>query len=406
MPLFDYSARDRWGKSVQGQQEAPAESAVLRVLQSRELIVTKISLALTAWGQDSKKIRKRRRQRVTQEDLLFFIQQTAELIEVGVPLIRSLDLIGEQIESQKLFHAVEEIKSDIRAGVTFHEAIGRYPRIFPTLWGFLIEAGETGGNLPLILKRLAQYVESSVALKKKIVSALVYPIFLIGASIVAVLIFMLKIVPVFIKLFAGFNAKLPPFTLAVIGVSNFIQHYIVLIIFAAAGAVYAFKWYGRTPLGRKAIDTMTLRMPLFGPFIKDAVIARLSLNLATLLKNGVNILQCLDIVSRTAGNAVFEGALINAIHDIRQGITLSQSLEKSGLFSSITVSMVLTGEESGRLSYMIEKMSEYYQGRVDTFVARLGELIAPIILLFVGGVIGTLVVAMFLPIFNLGSAIR
>lgn len=406
MPLFEYHARDRLGKMVQGQQDAQAEGFAVRLLQSRDLIVTKIALARTAGGPGTLKKTVHKRKRIRQEDILFFIQQTAELIDVGVPLVRALELVGGQSESGRLYQAIEEIKTDVRAGVTFHEALAKHPKIFPPLWSFLVEAGETAGNLPLLLMRLAKYLEISLNLKRKITSALVYPAILIGGAVVTLLVFLLKIIPIFSKLFASFNAKLPLFTLMVINLSVMTQRYFIFIFALAVLALYAFRRYCETPFGKRNIDGLILNLPLFGGFVRNAIIARMLLNLATLLGNGVNILQSLDIVSRTSGNTVYEIALIGAIQDIRQGRSLSTALDKTALFSPLVVSMILTGEESGRLSYMMEKVSDYYQMRVDLFVARLGEVVGPLVIVIVGGIIGALVIAMFLPIFNLGSAIR
>lgn len=406
MPLFDYHARNVSGKPVQGQQEAPTEALALRLLQSRDLLVTKIALARAAGGPAALKKTVRRRQKIRQEDILFFIQQTAELIEVGVPLVRALELVGGQVESGRLYQVVDQIKSGVRAGLSFHESLAKHPKIFPPLWIFLIEAGETAGNLPLLLKRLVQYLESNLSLRRKITSALVYPAILVFGAIIALVIFLVKIVPIFSKLFDSFDAKLPPFTVMVISLSTIAQRYFLLVVFFGAAVFYALRQYRQTPLGLRQMDAFTLNVPLFGGFVRDAIIARVTLNLATLLTNGVSILQTLDIVSRTAGNVIYETALTGAIQDIRQGRTLSAAFEKTGLFSPLVISMIVTGEESGRLAYMMEKVSAYYQARVDVFAGRLGEIIGPLVIVFVGGVIGVLVVAMFLPIFNLGSAIR
>ena len=407
MPLFVYTARDKLGKMIQGEQDAPTEATLVRLLQGRELIVTMITLSPSALNTTaSRSSRRRRRNRVKAEDLLFFIQQIALLLEVGVPFIRSLELVADQVESQSLFKVLEIVKSDISGGVTFQDAIAKHPKIFPSIWNYLIEAGETGGNLPLVLKRLAQYIEADIGLKKKVVSALVYPAILVIGAIVALLVFMLKLIPVFAHVYESFHSKLPAFTLAVMAVSSFLQRTIIYLAALFAVAIYCLKKYAKTPLGRKTFDAALLNMPLFGGFVRDVIIVRVMITLSALLNSGVNILRSLEICSHVAGNVVFESALTRTIEDIRQGKSFSMALEKSGQFSAMEVGMIMTGEEGGRLSYMVEKVADYYQLNINTFIARLSVLIEPVILVFVGGLIGVIIIAMYLPIFNLGAAIH
>lgn len=407
MPLFVYTARDKSGKLIQGEQDAPTEASLVRVLQGGKLIVTRISPSLAVLNTTASRSRRRRRhRRVKAEDLLFFIQQVALLLEVGVPFIRSLKLVADQVESQTLFKVLEIVKADISGGVTFQDAIAKHPNIFPPIWNFLIEAGEIGGNLPLVLKRLGQYIEADIDLKKKVVSALIYPSFLLAGAVVVLLIFMLKIIPIFAGVYANFNSKLPPFTLAVMGVSSFLRHTIIYLAILVIVGIFFLKRYARTPLGRKTLDTALLNIPLFGAFARDVILVRITITLSALLNSGVNILRSLEICSHVAGNVVYEAALKRIIEDIRQGKSFSSALEKSGQFSSMTVSMIMTGEEGGQLSLMLEKVAGYYQISVDTFVARLSVLIEPIILILIGGIVFIIIIAMYLPIFNLGSAIH
>ncbi len=406
MPLFEYSARDKWGKLVQGRQQAPAEASLMRILQGRDLIVTNITPTHVAPSDSSGKRTIKKHQKVKQEDLLFFIQQSALLLEVGVPFIRTMELVTDQVESETLSKILGTVKTDVRAGQTFQSAISKYPKIFPPLWSFLIEAGEASGNLPLIMKRLGLYIEAVLNLKRKIISALIYPALLMSAALVALLFFMIRIIPIFTKLFDSFQAKLPPFTLAIVGVSTFLQRFFFYLVFLTFLAVVGVRWYVGTPPGRKHLDKTLLNIPLFGAFIRDVIVVRIMINLSTLLKSGVNILQSIDICSRTAGNVIFEAALNGTIEDIRQGKSFSFALERCGLFSPMMVSMIQTGEEGGQLSYMIEKVADYYQVRVDTFIGRLSVLIEPLILIFIGGVVGSIVIAMFLPIINIGRIVR
>lgn len=402
MPLYDFSARDRTGKMTRGQQEATSEATAVRILQSRDLVVTKIMAFRGGQAAGDKRLIPRHRN-VRQEDLLYFITQTAELIDVGVPFIRTLELVGAQGESRTLADVIGVIRSDVRAGKSFRDALIKHPKVFPVLWSHLIEAGEASGNLPVVMKRLGQNIEANLNLKKKLVSAMIYPAVLIAMAVVALLVFMLKVIPFFTVLFKSLNTTLPPYTLAVIRLSDITRQFFPLFIFLAVTGVFFFRRYAATAWGKRSIDQTILNLPIFGDFVRDVVITRVSINLSTLLKSGVNIIQSLELVARAAGNAAFELALMSTITDIRQGKSFSSSLEQSGLFPALTVSMIAVGEESGKLSYMTEKVSGYYQNRVDTFVTRFGTLIEPVILIVIGTLVGSILVAMFLPIFSLGG---
>ncbi len=405
MGSYVYTARDSSGKVVQGTQDAVNEYAAIKILQSHNLIITKI----VETGEQSKEIaakKQKKHRRIKTEDLLFFCRQTAILIEAGIPLLRSVEIIGTQCESLRLEDALKDLALDIKAGSSFKDAIAKNPRVFPSLWPFLIEAGEASGNLPVILYQLASHLEASINLKKKIVSALVYPAVLVFVAIGSILVFLLKIIPIFANLFKKFNAKLPALTQGVIDVSEFIQHYFILIFLMVSGAVYLTHQYVRTPQGKRNADRFVLKIPVVGNMINDSILARVCMNLATLVQSGVNLLESLNIVSRAAGNTLYEDALVATANDVQQGKPFSDSLERQSVFSPIMIHMIKVGEESGRLADMLTRVGKLYEDRVEVFVNRLSTLIEPAIMLIVGSVVGVLVVAMFLPILNLSSAIR
>ena len=407
MPVYIYTARDSGtGNTVHGNQEADSEYAAIRILQSRNLLIFKIASANLDLATATRSHRQKRHKKARSKDLLFFVRQTATLLIAGVPVLRALEIIVSQVDSQSLQEALKSVIEDIKAGSTFRGALSKHPKIFPSLWVFLIEAGETSGNLPMVLNQLADYIEAGTNLKTKIVSAMVYPSVVIGVAIVAVLVFMLKLIPIFSKLFSSFNAKLPPLTLVVISVSEFFQHYILYLALVVGVAAYFLKRYINTPSGSKALDRLMLKIPIFGELVRDIILARISITLSTLTQSGVNLLESIDISSRAAGNSLYESALKNVGHDIQQGKSLSTSLAENALFPPMVVQMVMVGEESGQLPDMIKRVAEYYQLRVDIFVSRLGTLIEPIILVVVGGFVGVLVVAMFLPIFTLSSVVK
>lgn len=406
MPSYFYTARDSKGGIVHGKQEAESEYLAIRVLQSRNLVITDITDANTQFKASQKKKNKKRHKRVKAEDLLFFIRQTSVLLDAGIPLLRSVGVIEAQIESERLYTAILVIKDDMRAGLTFKDALAKHPKVFPGLWAFLIEAGESSGNLPLILHQLADHLEASMNLKKKMTSALIYPTILVSLSLAAVLVFMLKIIPVFAKLFANFNAKLPPLTMAVIATSNFFQRYFVLMVVLTFAGIYLARRYIATPAGRRNADSLLINLPMFGPLIRDSILARISINLSTMVKSGVNLLKSIEICSKVAGNTLYESALENVGQDIQQGRTLSGSLAENELFAPMMVHMIAIGEESGKLPEMLERVAKYYAERVDVFLERLNTLIEPVVLVLVGGLVGILVVSMFLPIFTLSNVIK
>lgn len=409
MPTYIYSARDAaTGNPVQGKQDAENEYAAIRILQGRNLIISKIvPLGATGSVGDVSGHKKRKlHNRVKPADLLFFVRQTAVLLDAGVPLLRTLEVLASQVESLTLQEVLRVVIADIKAGLTFRGAIQKHPSIFPPIWGYLIEAGEAGGLLPLVLSQLAGYVEASISLRKKIVSALIYPSMIILVAIGAIIVFLVVLIPVFSRLFASFNAKLPPLTQALIDASDGLRHYGLYILAALGIAGYFLRNYLRTPDGIKKKDRFLLRLPIFSSLVKDSILVRIALNLSALIQSGVNLLQSLEISAKVSGNYIYENALRNVMHDIQQGKSLSAAISENGVFPSMVTHMIMIGEESGQLAPMIRKVADYYQERIDIFVGRLSVMIEPIIVLVVGGIVGLLVVAMFLPIISLSQVIH
>ena len=405
MTLYLYTARDANGKMIQGTQDAGSEFAAIKILQNKNLLITKIvDAAQASQAAKSKVIKKHRRAKT--DDLLFFCRQLAILLEAGIPLLRSLEILVSQVQSIQLTTALENLKADIKAGSSFKDAVAKNPKVFPSLWAYLIEAGETSGNLPLVLTQLANHLETSLNLKKKMISALVYPAILVCVSIGAVLVFLLKIIPVFERLFKSFHAELPALTQGVIDLSQFFQHYFVFVAAGVAAVVYFGKRYIATSDGRRNADRLVLKLPAFGGFIRDGIVARITTNLATLVQSGVNLLESLHITSRAAGNTVFEEALSITANDVQQGKTLAASLDQHNLFSPIVINMIAIGEESGKLADMLTRVAKQYDEKVDVFISRLSTIIEPIVMVIVGGVVGVLVVAMFLPIMSLSQTIH
>ncbi len=405
MPIYTYTARNQDGKTEQGTQEASSEDWAVVLLQNKGLYVTKIANVSTT-GKTKSLVNRSRHKRINSEDLLFFIGQTANLLAVGIPFVRTLEVIADQTESTELLKVIREMLSNVKGGSTFKDAMARHPKVFPFYWSFLVEAGELSGTLPQVMTQLAKNLEANENLKKKIASALVYPSVLITASTAAIIFFMIFIVPIFSNLFKTFNAELPPLTLMVVRTSNFIKAYFLFLAGALFGAGFFFRKYLKTENGRKKVDTFLLSSPVLGAVISEIVHARICIILSLLIRSGLSFLKSLEITANVSGNQLFETALNTTRLDIQQGKTLSTSLGENNIFSPMFVNLVKIGEESGKLPEMIEKASEYFASRVAIFAERIGILIEPIVMILVGGVIGLIAVSLFMPIIKLSSVIK
>ena len=405
MPLFFYKAWDTNGQLIRGDQEAATEAGAVALIQSRGLHITEISGAAGAKPRTRQKQRRRHR-KIRNEEVLFFVAQAANLLHVGIPLIRSIEVIADQTDSQSLHDILHEMISNIKAGSTFKDAVARHPKVFPEFWSYLVEAGEISGTLPQILSQLAKNLEANENLKKKIASALIYPSVLITASIAAIIVFIIFVIPIFAKLFKSFHAELPPLTAFILNLSKVMQSYFLLIAAGLALAVYLVKLYIETPTGRMVFHMMLLNLPVVGAPIREILHARVCIILAMLLRSGINFLRCIEVAASVSGNVIFENALNATKPDIQQGHTLSQALSRDPIFSPMLINLVKIGEESGKLPEMVDKSAEYFQSRVDVFATRVGVLIEPVVMVLVGGLIGVIVIAMFMPILRISSVVH
>ncbi len=404
MPGYIFTARDSSGKFVSGNQDAPSESAAASILQGKGLYVTHLMDAMTVVKAGSK--RRRLKKGLKTEDLLFFISQTATLLTVGIPFVRVLGIISELTDSQKMYDVIQELSANIRSGATFKDAISRHPKIFPAYWAFLVEAGEAVGSLPKVLTQLAKNIEDAENLKKKLITAMVYPTILTLAALGVIIFFMMFIVPIFSKLFNTFHGELPLMTKIVIRGSEFLNTNALLILACIVGIVYGIRKYIRSPKGLQGFHVLLLNIPLFGGVIRDVIHVRIGITLSMLLRSGLNFLKSLEITSNVTGNYIFETAISQVRLDVQQGKTFSAALSEQAIFSPMFVNLVRVGEEGGKLPEMIEKSSDYFSQRVDTFAARIGILIEPLVMIFVGGVIGVIGLSIFLPIIRLTSVVH
>jgi len=402
MAKFKYSARDKDGKLVYGTCDAGDQEDAVISLQSKGLII--VSIDVTKQKILSMAGTRKFKKGFKTEDLAFFCRQMATLLNAGVTLLRTLSILLREVSSKPLYDAIDKIRTDVEEGYSLHDAMARHPRIFQPLWVSMVESGETSGQLPSTFDHLALYLERSSAVMRKVKSAMIYPIILLSVCTTAILIFTLKIIPMFGNIYKGFNIQMPALTLGVMEFSRFMQRYIFFIILILASIFFVIRnLVNKTVAGRIMFDSFKLKMPLMGILVQSSIIERFAHGLATLIKSGIPILKSLDIIGKSCGNKLYEDAIAAIREDVRSGKAMSGLLESSGLFPSIVVQMVSVGEETGRLSEMLERVADYYHQRMDTMVDRLTAAFEPLLLIFMGVTVGTLVVAMYLPIFKIAT---
>ncbi|HNX80683.1 MAG TPA: type II secretion system F family protein [Candidatus Omnitrophota bacterium] len=404
MAKFFYTARDSAGKKITSYEESNNQDEVLSRLQSRGLIVLDItsehdSQVISNMPQSAARARKFH-SGVSDDDLVLFCRQLATLLGAGVTILKCLDIIAKQVSSRKLLNVLIQLQKNMEAGLSLHEAMAKHP-VFPELWVNLVESGEASGNLAIVLNRLATYLERNAEFKKKIVSALIYPFILFFAGTGALLFLTLKIIPTFAELFKGFNLKLPFLTQILVNMSGFLSKYFIVILIGIVVTVFLFRKFINTKEGRRRYELFLLNLPMLGEFFRALAVEKFSSGMSTLIESGVPILYSLEITEHSVGNSLMAEAIRNIKDEVRNGKTLSAPMEASGFFEPMVVQMVGIGEEIGELSQMFKKINSFYQDYVETFLVRFTAMFEPVMLIFMGGVIGIMVVGMFLPIFQL-----
>ena len=345
------------------------------------------------------------KKKVKQRAIAIFTRQLATMIDAGLPLVQSLEILASQQDNKVFRNIIREIREDVESGSTFAGALKKHPSTFNELYTNLVVAGEEGGILDNILTRLANYIEKAEALKKKIKSALVYPSVIVGVAIIVVMILMIFVIPVFETMFRSAGQTLPLPTLIVVTLSKLIKKYIIIVIPALILIGFLLKKYYQTENGKTLIDRLLLKLPVFGPLFQKVSVARFSRTLGTLVSSGVPILDGLTIVSKTAGNKTIENAILNARTSIREGETIAEPLGRSGVFPPMVIQMVSVGESTGALDSMLSKIADFYEEEVDVAVGNLTSLLEPFLMIFLGVVIGGVVISMYLPIFQMASAV-
>jgi type IV pilus assembly protein PilC len=330
-----------------------------------------------------------------------FTRQFSVMLDAGLPLVQCLEAIGESHGNLAFRNALEEIRIEVEGGSTLAGAMGKHPKVFDSLYTNMIAAGETGGILDTILQRLAMFIEKIVKLKRALRSAMIYPCIILSIAVIVVTIILWKVIPVFRTLYEGFNVQLPLPTRIVIGVSNFVNSFAIFIIIAAGLAVFGLRSYYKTEKGRYTIDRLLLRIPVLGDIFRKIGVARFTRTLATLLSSGVSILEALDITANTAGNAILEETIRKIRRNIEEGKTINEPMKESKFFPSMVTQMVSVGESTGELDTMLVKVADYYEEEVDVVVANLLVILEPILLVFLGVIVGGIVISMYLPLFKL-----
>ena len=401
MPVFAWEGRTRQGTLKKGVIEAASEAAAMMQLRGQSIIPVSVK-AKAARG-----INLSLRRGVKTRDLVVFTRQFATMIDAGLPLVQCLDIQAEQQTNKNFGEALSRVKSDVEQGSTFADSLGRHPRIFDDLYVNLVTAGEVGGVLDTILNRLATYLEKADNLKRKVKSAMVYPVTVLVVAIGVLVLLLVKVIPVFEKMFKDFGGALPGPTQMVINISHTVQHYLPYMMVAGFGLAIAYSQARkRFPRFRYRTDAAYLKTPVFGPLLKKVAVARFSRTFSTMLSSGVPILDALDICARTSGNKVIESGLQKTRTAISEGKTIAEPLRAAGMFPTMVVQMIAVGEQTGAMDSMLAKLADFYDDEVDAGVAALTSLLEPVMMVFLGGTVGTILIAMYLPIFKIAEVVK
>jgi type IV pilus assembly protein PilC len=405
MATFAYVGRTRSGAVKKGELSAKTRDEAVDQLRKQSVVVTSLA-EKSGGGFDLSKLNLG--SGLTDKDLVVFTRQFGTMINAGLPLVQCLEILSTQSENKVLRETIGEVKIQVEAGSTFSDALRRHPKVFDDLYVNLVHAGEVGGLLDTILTRLAKYIEKAMKLKGQIKSAMIYPAAIMGVAVVVIAVLMIWVIPIFAKMFNELSSGkmgLPGPTQLVIDISNIFTSYWYVMLGSIVGGVFGIKKYYATAKGRMAIDKLLLKAPVFGDLIRKASVAKFTRTLGTLLASGVPLLDGMTICAKTAGNKVIEETLINARISISGGKTIADPLAASGVFPKMVTHMIAVGESTGALDAMLGKIADFYEDEVDQAVASLTSLLEPIMMVFLGIVIGFIVVAMYLPIFKMSEAI-
>ena len=398
MPEFTYTARTAQGDLRTATIDAPSREDVVAQLRRQRMSVVKVD-------EESKK-KKAKGGSIGMRDIVIFTRQFSTMINAGLPLVQALDILAKQSENKVLSDVTRAVVFDVESGHTVADALGKHPNAFSELYVNMVAAGEAGGILDTILMRLATFMEKNDALVRKVKGAMIYPAVIMSVAGIAILVLLIFVIPVFESMFASVGMPLPLPTRVVIGMSRFLKSYWYLIGAGVAAGTYFLRKYNNTPNGKLNIDRILLRMPVLGDVLRKSAVSRFTRTLGTLISSGVSILDGLEITAKTAGNRVIQDAIMASRASIAGGDTIAAPLAKSAVFPAMVISMIAVGEQTGGLDEMLSKIADFYDEEVDAAVSGLLSLLEPIMIVFLGVVVGGMVVAMYLPIFDMINAVQ
>ncbi len=394
MPTYSWEGKNRAGRVVKGTMQANSKEAVYSQLSAQ--LINPIKVVETK--------EKKSKGGIPTKDKVVFTRQFSTMIDAGLPLVQSLDILSSQQPNKVFKEVLLQVKSDVEQGSTLADALKKHPKVFDDLYVSLVAAGEMGGMLDQILNRLASYMEKSEKLVKRVKGAMTYPIVVIGIAVVVVAVILIFVIPVFQKMFADFGGELPAPTQFVINLSNALKKYGIFMVMGIFGLITMIKKYYNTKGGRLKIDALLLRAPVVSDLIRKSAVARFTRTLGTMISSGVQILDGLEIVAKTAGNKVIENAIMEARISISQGKTVAEPIGQSGVFPPMVVQMIAVGEATGAMDNMLNKIADFYEEEVDAAVDALTAMIEPLLMVFLGTALGGLIISMYLPIFKLAGA--
>ena len=402
MPIFQWKARTRQGSLKKGEIEAMNEAAVMAQLRAQMLL----PVTVKEKSKDVSEYLPFLKQGIKTRELVIFTRQFATMIDAGLPLVQCLDILGNQNTNKTFKEIIRQVKADVEQGSTFADALRKHPKPYDELYVNLVQAGEIGGILDTILNRLAVYLEKADKLAKKVKGAMVYPTTVLVIAIAVVALMLVKVIPTFEKMFEDFGGELPGPTKVVVMLSHFMQQWIGLFLVVVVGAIMAFFAARRRSLKfRRSTDALALKLPVFGPLLRKVAVARFTRTLGTMIASGVPILDGLDIVARTAGNMIIEEALRKVRAAITEGKTIAEPLAESDVFPGMVTQMIAVGEETGAMETMLSKIADFYDEEVDAAVEALTAMLEPLMMVFLGGAVGGMLIAMYLPIFKIADTI-
>ncbi len=401
MPIYTWVAKTKKGRTIKGELDAADDKMARFQLKRRNLTIKKLKpkpkdlFANVSFMQP----------KISSKDIVIFTRQFSTMIDAGLPIVQGLTILAEQSENKTFKAVLKEIVSDVEGGLSLAEAMEKHPKVFDKLFVHLVAAGEVGGILDVILQRLAAYIEKTQRLKSQIKGAMTYPAVVVAVAIIVISIILIFVIPVFEEMFADFGSALPLPTQIVVNMSRFIKGNILYIVAAFIALGFLFKTYRKSKSGRKTTDALALKLPVFGILLKKVAVARFTRTLGTMISSGVPIISAMEIVAKTSGNVILEEIIMEVRSSIAEGQTIAEPLSENDIFPRMVIQMISVGEATGALDTMLSKIADFYEDEVDAAVDALTSMLEPLLMVFLGGAIGGLVIAMYLPIFKMAAAL-